>query len=317
VSEVRSNGRPATPGFVVPIGGAEQKRRRRIVLERFAELAGGASAHIVVIPTASEASGAGERYRRIFKALKVGEVTVMPIADRATANETRCCDALDDATAVFITGGNQLRLSTILGGTPVARTLRQRHAEGVHVGGTSAGAAILAEHMIGGGMAGATPRGAGVVLAPGLGFTRRLVIDQHFRQRDRLGRLLAALSYNPQAVGVGIDEDTALFLSPDDSFEVVGSGAVTIVDPVHLTHSSMYSAEPGEPVTVAGMTLHVLTHGGRYDLEHRAATPPTPEHILEAREVRAGGEAGMATQRRAGRRDHAKAAAANARAKER
>ena len=115
-----------------------------------------------------------------------------------------------------------------LGGTPVARKLQHRHAEGVHVGGTSAGAAILAEHMIGGGMAGATPRGAGVVLAPGLGFTRRLVIDQHFRQRDRLGRLLAALSYNPQAVGVGIDEDTALFLGPDERFEVVGSGAVTV-----------------------------------------------------------------------------------------
>jgi cyanophycinase len=297
----------------VPIGGAEQKRRRRIVLERFAELAGGEKAHIVVLPTASEASGAGERYRRIFKALKVGDVTVMPIAERATAMETRCCDALDDATAVFITGGNQLRLSAILGGTPVARTLKHRHAEGVHVGGTSAGAAILAEHMIGGGMAGATPRGAGVVLAPGLGFTRRLVIDQHFRQRDRLGRLLAALSYNPQAVGVGIDEDTAIFLAPDDTFEVVGSGAVTIVDPSHLTHSSMYAAEPGEPVTVAGVMLHVLAHGGRYDLECRRATPPTPQHILEARAVRAGGEAGSATQRRAGRKDAAKAAAAKSR----
>jgi cyanophycinase len=299
------NGLDATPacGFVVPIGGAERKGRRRIVLERFAALAGGPKAHVVVLPTASETTGAGERYRRIFKALKVGEVTVMPIADRAKAMETRCCDALDDATAVFITGGNQLRLAAILGGTPVARALKHRHAEGVHVGGTSAGAAILAEHMIGGGMAGATPRGAGVVLAPGLGFTRRLVIDQHFRQRDRLGRLLAALSYNPQAVGVGIDEDTALFLGPDGSFEVVGSGAVTVVDPSHLTHSSMYAAEPGEPVSIAGVMLHVLAHGGHYDLERRRATPPTMEATLEARAVREGGAAGVATQRRAGRKD--------------
>jgi cyanophycinase len=306
---MHSNGQNAPlRGYVVPIGGAERKGRRRVVLERFAALAGGANAHVVVLPTASEAQGAGERYRRIFRSLKVGEVTVMPIADRLSAMADRCCDALDEATAVFITGGNQLRLAAMLGGTPVARKLQHRHAEGVHVGGTSAGAAILAEHMIGGGMAGATPRGAGVVLAPGLGFTRRLVIDQHFRQRDRLGRLLSALSYNPQAVGVGIDEDTALFLGPDDRFEVVGSGAVTVVDPSHLSHSSMYSAEPGEPVTVIGVTLHVLTHGGRYDLERRRATPPTHEEMLEAREVRAGNEAGAVTQRRAGRRDAKKTA---------
>jgi cyanophycinase len=295
-------------GFVVPIGGAENKGRRRIVLERFAALAGGPAAHIVVIPTASEKAGTGERYRRLFKALKVGEVTVMPIVSRAEAMETRCCDNLNEATAVFITGGNQLRLSTMLGGTPVAHTLLRRHSEGVHVGGTSAGAAILAEHMIGGGMPGATPRGAGVVLAPGLGFTRRLVIDQHFRQRDRLGRLLAALSYNPQAVGVGIDEDTAIFLGPDGTFEVVGSGAVTVVDPSHLAYSSMYAAEPGEPVTVTGVTLHVLAHGGHYDLNARTSTPPTHEEMLEARAVRAAGPAAAQEQRRQGRKDAAKVA---------
>lgn len=298
----------------MPIGGAERKGRRRVVLERFAALAGGADAHIVVLPTASEAEGAGERYRRIFKSLKVGQVSVMPITDRATAMSNRCCDALDDATAVFITGGNQLRLAAMLGGTPVASKLRHRHAEGVHVGGTSAGAAILAEHMIGGGMAGATPRGAGVVLAPGLGFTRQLVIDQHFRQRDRLGRLLAALSYNPQAVGVGIDEDTALFLGPEGAMEVVGSGAVTVVDPSHLSHSSMYSAEPGEPVSVVGVTLHVLTHGGRYDLERRAATPPSLEDTKEARAVRAVAGAAVAGQRRAGRADARKSGTSPAKA---
>jgi cyanophycinase len=176
----------------------------------------------------------------------------------------------------------------MLGGTPVAHTLQRRHAEGVHVGGTSAGAAILAEHMIGGGLPGATPRGAGVVLAPGLGFTDTLIIDQHFRQRDRLGRLLAALSYNPHPVGVGIDEDTALFLGPDGTFEVVGSGAVTVVDPSHLSFSSMYAAEPGEPVSVVGVTLHVLAHGGRYDVANRKAEAPKPEQVAEARAVRAG-----------------------------
>ncbi len=146
---------------------------------------------------------------------------------------------LDQVEGVFLAGGNQLRLSTTIGGTEVAQALRRRNREGMHVAGTSAGAAFLCEHMIAFGKEGASPRAKIVTLAPGLGLTNRVIIDQHFRQRDRLGRLLTALAYNPFAIGIGLDENTAAFIGPDDCLEVVGGGALTIVDPSGLEFSSM------------------------------------------------------------------------------
>lgn len=261
-------------GFIIPIGGAEKKKADLVILERFVRLSGGADARLAVIPTASEVRDTGDRYHRLFEGLGAESIEVLPIVAREEAYSDSYLRALEDVTGVFLTGGNQLRLSTILGGTPVAQAVRRLNASGVHVAGTSAGAAVLPEHMIAGGASGHTPRADGVILAPGLGLTNRLVVDQHFRQRDRLGRLLTAVSFNPFAVGVGLDEDTAIFLGPDDVFEVVGSGGVTVVDPTHLTHSSMDSAKPGKPVSLIGITLHMLTHGARYDAAARRATAP-------------------------------------------
>lgn len=261
-------------GFIVPVGGAENKRHDRIILERFARISGGEEARIAVIPTASELDDTGDRYARLFDDLRVEMVEVLPITERQDAFRDDYVSVLSDVTGIFVTGGNQLRLSTILGGTPVAQTIRRQNADGVHVAGTSAGAAIMPEHMIAGGPSGATPRADGVILAPGLGLTNRLVIDQHFRQRDRLGRLLTAVSFNPFAIGVGLDEDTAIFYGPDDVFEVVGSGAVTVVDPTDLDYSSMDSAHLGEPVSLIGLRLHILAHGAQYNVGTREAVAP-------------------------------------------
>ena len=267
-----SNGRPR--GFIVPVGGAEKKTADMPILRRFVKVAGGGDARIVVIPTASELEDTGDRYVDLFEELYVESARVLPVTTREQAMEPECVDAIEDATAVFLTGGNQLRLSTILGGTPVAQAIRRGNANGLHVGGTSAGAAILPEHMIAGGRSGHTPRVDGVVMAPGLGLTNRLLIDQHFRQRDRLGRLLTAVSFNPFAVGVGLDEDTALFLGPDGWMEVVGSGAVTVVDPTGLKYSSMDSAAPKQPVSLIGLGLHLLADGARFNVETREAAAP-------------------------------------------
>ncbi|OZC02038.1 cyanophycinase [Rubricoccus marinus] len=272
-----STGTPGVSrGYIVPVGGAEKKTAEMPILKRFVKIAGGGDARIVVIPTASELEDTGDRYVDLFEGLYVEAARSLPITTREHAMEDECVAAIEDATAVFLTGGNQLRLSTILGGSPVAKAIRRRNADGMHVGGTSAGAAILPEHMIAGGRSGHTPRVDGVVMAPGLGLTNRLLIDQHFRQRDRLGRLLTAVSFNPFAVGVGLDEDTAIFLGPDGSFEVVGSGAVTVVDPTGLTYSSMDSAAPKEPVSLIGLQLHLLAEGARYDVETRQAFAPDP-----------------------------------------
>lgn len=261
-------------GYIVPVGGAENKKGDRPILARFARLAGGADARLVVIPTASEIDDTGERYAEIFEDLQVEAVDVLPIQDREDAYKDEYLRVLEGATGVFLTGGNQLRLSTILGGTPLAQLLRRLNADGVHVGGTSAGAAIIPEHMIAGGSSGSTPRADGVILAPGLGLTNRVIVDQHFRQRDRIGRLLTAVSFNPFVVGIGLDEDTAAFIDADDIVEIVGSGAATIVDPTDLSYSSMDSARPGEPVSLIGLKLHVLAEGARYDIENRMAMAP-------------------------------------------
>lgn len=266
-------------GWIVPVGGAEDKDSNPVILERFIAVCGGAESRIAVIPTASRLDDTGERYVRLFTELGAGHAASLEYKEREDAARPDWLAYLREATGVFLTGGNQLRISTILGGTDVARTIRTANARGVPVGGTSAGAAILSEHMIAFGRSGATPRAGMVSLAPGLGLTNRVVIDQHFRQRDRIGRLLAALAYNPFAVGVGLDEDTAAFIDADDVVEVCGSGAITVVDASHIEHSSMDEASEGDSICMTGIRLHVLTEGGRFDLHRRIATPPGREPV--------------------------------------
>ena len=263
-----------TRGYVIPIGGAEERTGSMRVLRRFARLCGGRKAQIVIIPTASNLPDTGDRYIEIFNKIGVAKAISLPISERTDADRKEYIEQLDDATGIFITGGNQLRLSTILGGTLVAQKVRRLNAAGVHVAGTSAGAAIMPEHMIAGGSMGHSPQADGVNLAPGLGLTNAVIIDQHFSQRDRLGRLLTAVSYNPFMMGVGIDEDTAIFISPDQVFEVEGSGSVTIIDPEHLSYSSMDRAKKNESLSLLDLKLHVLSKGCRFDIHERKPYPP-------------------------------------------
>ena len=258
-------------GFIVPVGGAEEKIGDVAILKRFAALCGGGGCRVAIIPTASELSDTGHRYEELFRSLGVGEAKSLPIASRADCERREWLDVLDQVEGVFLTGGNQLRLSTMIGGTEVAKALRRRNAEGMHVAGTSAGAAFLCEHMIAFGREGASPRAKIVTLAPGLGLTNKVIIDQHFRQRDRLGRLLTALAYNPFATGIGLDENTAAFIGPDDMLEVVGGGALTIVDPSELEFSSMARVRKNDPVCLIGLRLHILDHGSTYNIGTRAA----------------------------------------------
>jgi cyanophycinase len=261
-------------GWIVPVGGAEDKEGRAEILRKFVSLAGGSEARIAVIPTASQLETTGRRYEVIFRELGAKEATAIPYKVREDAERADWLAMLEASTGVFLTGGNQLRISTVLGGTIVAKTIRRLNARGVPVGGTSAGAAILSEHMIAFGSEGATPRAGMATLAPGFGMTNRVVIDQHFRQRDRIGRLLTALAYNPFAVGLGLDEDTAAFIDPDDKVHVLGAGAITVVDASSIEHSSVSAAEVGDVVCMTGVRLHILPSGGTFDLHTRKAAPP-------------------------------------------
>ncbi|NDW23171.1 cyanophycinase [Alteromonas hispanica] len=258
-------------GYVIPIGGAEEKIDNPEILSKFVELCGGKDAVITIIPTASQLDDTGTRYQQIFEEIGVKKAHSLPISERVDAQNEEYVKILEQSTGIFVTGGNQLRLSTILGGTPIAKTIRQLNAQGVHYAGTSAGAAIVSQHMITGGSTGIVPTEDGVNLAPGMGLINTIVLDQHFNQRNRLSRLLSAVSYNPFLIGVGLDEDTAAFITPDNEFTVVGSGAVTVVDPSNIEYSSMAEARTGDALTLLNLKVHILASGARYNITDRKA----------------------------------------------
>jgi cyanophycinase len=259
-------------GFIIPIGGAEERIGDSKILSRFAGLCGGESARIVIIPTASELDETGTAYEEIFTRIGVSEARALPFKVREDCEREDWIRAIQEADGIFMTGGNQLRLSTIIGGTPVAFAIREASARGAHVAGTSAGAGFMSEHMIAFGGEGLLPKGGLVTMAPGLGLTNRVVVDHHFVKRARLGRLMTALGFNPFAVGLGLGEDTAAFVGPDDVLEVVGSGTVTVVDPADIEYSNLYSRGEGEPICLVGARIHFLIDGWSYDLNTREAS---------------------------------------------
>ena len=261
-------------GFIIPIGGNEDKEKEKKIHRKFVDLCGAENGEIVVVPTASQLDNKGTDYSEIFLNLGIGRVEQLPINTRKDCDNLEFTKILDRATGVFLTGGNQLRLSTILGGTLIVQTIRRRNAAGVPVAGTSAGASIMSEHMVAGGEGNMSPTNKGVSLAPGMGLTNTVIIDQHFTQRNRLGRLLSATSYNPFLIGLGIDEDTAAFIGPHNILEVVGSGTVTVVDAKNITYSSMTQAVRNVPLSLLGLRIDVMAEGCRYDLNKRRAFPP-------------------------------------------
>ncbi len=258
----------STRGWLVPVGGRMQSPD---ILSRFVDLCGGRDARIVIIPTASNEPDVAEYYDEVFAPFSQQWAEVLPLRARVDAANAALLQRVSEASGVFFPGGNQLKLATMLGGTPMAALLRARYAGGMQVAGTSAGAAFLSDHMIAFGEEGSAPKVAMVTTVAGLGLTERYIIDQHFRERDRLGRLVTAIAYNPVMIGLGVDEDTAAFIGPDDVMHVVGSGAVTVVDPAELDNSAILEAAPGAPLTLPGMTVHVLDAGTTYELAERPA----------------------------------------------
>ena len=265
----------ATPGPLVLIGGAENwgAGRRSVILERFVQISGGSRARLVVLPMASALKSTGERYAGMFTALGVRSVRILETASRREANRQSVADLLEQGTGIFFTGGEQCRLAEGVLGTRLERAIRAAHARGVTVGGTSAGASFLSAHMIRFGRSGSVPRTGMVDLAPGLGLTSRFIIDQHFGRRNRTGRLLTALALCPDAMGLGLGEDTAAFVG-EDSLEVVGEGTVVLIDPSRA--KTGFGRPPGRHVSIGitDLTFHFLVHGAAFQLPSRTATLP-------------------------------------------
>jgi cyanophycinase len=254
------------------IGGAEDKLKRRTLLKEFVARSGGPDARIAVIPTASSLGAeAQEVYDAVFTKLGAGTVVPVRPESRDEAHDPTLAAAIDGATGVFMTGGNQLKLSAIVCGTAVGDAIVAAHQRGAVVAGTSAGASIQSSHMVAFGGPGATPKQRMTQVAAGLGLLDSAVIDQHFDQRNRYGRLLMIVAQSPQLLGIGVDEDTGAIVTEEDGEEILrvaGRGAVTIFDPQHIV-TNAYEAKRSTPMLASGVTLHVLPAGAAYNLSRR------------------------------------------------
>jgi len=268
-----SDAAPRGAGVLMAIGGAEDKLGDRTILSHFVRLAGGDRAHIVVLATASslgdELTGL---YERVFAELGAAEVRPLRPRTREQAEAPAPAEEVARATGVFMTGGNQLRLSMVVAGTRLGAALLDAHRRGAVVGGTSAGASALSSHMVAFGGPGEVPKQRLAHMAAGLGLLPGVVIDQHFTQRNRLGRLLLLVAESPSQLGIGIDEDTAAVVTPDGVLEVLGKGTVTVVDGARA-QSDAFEVRARRPVLVSGVVLHALPPGYRFDLRARVLLP--------------------------------------------
>jgi cyanophycinase len=248
------------------IGGAEDKVGRATVLRRFVRLAGGRHAHIVVIPSASSfPDEAVQTYQAAFSRLGAPEVVVVNPRSRRAAAARLLVDAMDSATGVFMTGGNQLKLSQLFVGTPLADAISRAHERGAVVAGTSAGASIMSSFMISLGADGVTPRQRTSQLTSGLGLLPGVIIDQHFDERARYGRLMSLVASSPNLLGMGIDEDTAAEVRDGRRLHVVGSGAVFVVNARDAV-SDVPEARRHAPLLISGAVVHSLPSGATFDL---------------------------------------------------
>lgn len=263
------------------VGGAEDKQGECLVLKEFVRLAKGGRARVVVMTVATDrVREVGAEYRAVFKRLGVEDVKVVDVSTRDEAREQKHIEAVEQATGVYFTGGDQLHITSLLGGTPLAAALRRRHEAGVMLGGTSAGAAMMSNSMFVSGKSNSAPRFGCVEMAPGMDFIVGAAIDTHFSQRGRIGRLITAVAHYPQDLGLGIDENTAMIVD-GTTFEVVGEGAVTVVDAGGMAFSTLPYARRGDPLTLHDLKIHVISHGFKFDLANRQPIPEAKEKVEE------------------------------------
>ncbi|MBW4523327.1 MAG: cyanophycinase [Scytolyngbya sp. HA4215-MV1] len=261
---------PETHGQLIIIGGAEDKEKECKILREFVRHAGGLQAKIVVMTVATELPGeVGETYIRVFNRLGVDAVQVVDTGRREHASTPEALEAIAQATGVFFTGGNQARITEFLKDTELDELLHKRFSEGVVIAGTSAGAAMMPDVMIVEGESETSPRPDVVNMDRGMGFLPGVVIDQHFAQRGRLGRLLSAVAQRPVVLGFGIDENTAIVINGSD-VEIIGEGSVTVVDVADLTHNNVNELLKDEPLALCNVKLHILPHGYHFDLTRRS-----------------------------------------------
>jgi len=277
-----SHDREIIGGHLLVIGGAEDKYNERRILKKFLGLAGGDKAEVLIVPVASDyPEFAADVYTQAFRNLGVANPRVLRATSRQDVFGADPDELLDGVTGVFMTGGDQMRLVSILGGTAFAAKLRGMVSTApIVLAGTSAGAAGMSTSMIVRGESTSHPHKSSVRLSPGLGFLKNIIIDQHFTERGRISRLITAVSYNPYNLGIGIDENTAIILNSQGVMEVFGAGSATIVDGSKITYNEIAEVADHESFSVCGVQLHILRDGLVYDYLDRHPMQPPNEFLL-------------------------------------
>lgn len=256
-------------GRLLAIGGGEDTKGDCLILKEFVRLAGGEKANIAVITTATDApEEAAAAYKEIFRKLGAKTTTAINISDRRDAMQPQCCKEVEKASGIFFTGGDQLYITSLMGGTDLQKAILKAYENGVITAGTSAGAAIMGNSMIISGDSDENPRMGGVEIAAGTDLIVGCIIDTHFSQRGRHGRLLAAIAHHPQDIGFGIDENTAIFLNKN-KFRVIGEGAVTVIDSSAMSYTDIPYVEKGQSIALADVKIHVLPNNYEFDLKTR------------------------------------------------
>jgi cyanophycinase len=254
-------------GALIIIGGHEDKQGEKEILRAVVDAL--PNKKLVIATIAShEPQGYFEAYQKAFADLGLTDLTEVYIGERTEAGDADKLAAFEGAGGVFFSGGDQLRISSQIGDTPLEKRVQDIFASGGVIAGTSAGASAVAETMLVRGASGESHRIGDLHLAPGLGLIRDVIIDQHFAERGRIGRLLGAVALNPRILGIGVDENTAAIVK-HERFEVIGSGAVYVVEAASATHSNIAEAKPLEALSMFDVKLHVLSKGDRFDLVRR------------------------------------------------
>lgn len=257
-------------GDILIIGGAEDKLNERHILRKFVDLSGGRDASILIVPVPSDFPVVtATLYKSIFENLGIKNVMVLDATTRQEILKVDAENVLNKVTGVFLTGGDQMRLSSILGGTKFLLALKHAVKNGVTLAGSSAGASSISSTMIVRGEPTVQPLKDSIRLCPGLGILKNIIIDQHFTERARLNRLITAVAYNPNNLGIGIDENTAIHIKRNGVIEVLGAGTVTIVDGSNISYNTIAEVHEAEPFSVMGIEVNILSSSVKYDIYSR------------------------------------------------
>lgn len=261
-------------GTLIIIGGAEDKQADKTILKIVSQISGGRDAGIVLMTTATQKpEEVAATYKKVFGELGSNKITNISINDREAAKDESVVKLIAEADCLFFAGGDQLRISSILGGTAIHKAILELYYNGKVIAGTSAGASMMSEIMVVEGKDEEAPRKCTLKMAPGMGLLNSVIIDQHFNQRGRIGRLLAAVAQNPNVLGIGIDEDTAMIVDKDLNFRVEGSGVVTVLDGRDIKFTNISEQHPNDPLAITNVKMHVFPKNYGFNLLTREEIP--------------------------------------------